>query len=231
VSYKIVVCNGLYRAGSTWQYNVVRELLERAGTGYGVGVFPPSIRRLKARARSKKPGIQVIKMHGYIEGLEELLQSGAAKLCTIYRDVRDIYLSWKRYKPDRPEQIFLDFMSDGVRSHLAYRTQPNTICLKYEGVMEDTVRGVAVMAQFLGVVLDSDEYSEIDEVCSVQRAKEIADNQVPGGADKKTVIQCDHVSDTMGASCWDTLLSPFDAERVTKQFRDWLVQFGYEVEE
>ena len=36
-----VICGGLFRSGSTWQYEVANHLVETCRQGFGVGYVPP----------------------------------------------------------------------------------------------------------------------------------------------------------------------------------------------
>src|SRR2546430_1713643 len=83
-----VFCIGMYRAGSTWQYEVAAELLshhrDAARLGFVVGVdYRPS----------SAGGWRVLKGHDRHENFAEALRAGGALALYCWRDLRDVCFS------------------------------------------------------------------------------------------------------------------------------------------
>src|SRR6266403_2362501 len=92
----LVLCLGLSRAGSTLQYNLAANLIERLELGHRLG-FSSNVAELGQLLQSIKGsgGIAVLKtynsdlawMNGWL---------GEVSILTIYRDLRDVYSSCKK---------------------------------------------------------------------------------------------------------------------------------------
>src|ERR1044071_1291460 len=81
----VVICVGLYRSGSTWQYQIAADLVERHRDGHRHG-FVDSL--------SPESGTwDVVKLHDPDDTCAERLRQGQALGLYIYRDLRDVAFS------------------------------------------------------------------------------------------------------------------------------------------
>src|SRR5207248_10609308 len=88
----LVICAGMCRSGSTWQYLVACDLLERTGPGERLGFLtPPEF----ARASAEPPAgrWRVLKTHDGHPAFAAVLATGQARCLYAYRDLRDVAYS------------------------------------------------------------------------------------------------------------------------------------------
>lgn len=227
----LIIANGLYRSGSTWQYNVIQQLLERCVAGRGLGLYDPDGLRKAMLDTVKHQCHCVVKIHSYIEGVQYLLRNDVAKLVYIYRDLRDVYMSLQKY------QGHTEYFESGgrirydLRGYYKMRSEPNTFFQRYEDMMGDPLAATRQLATFLGLKVDPDVVRQIAGICSTSQARLIAEHQHEGQHDPRTLVYHNHVSATEGRSTWREELDPAIAEELTVRFKDWLQHAGYETEE
>src|SRR5262245_28065478 len=83
-----VLCIGMYRAGSTWQYDVACELVERHRDGRRLGFVAGSDYRASSAA-----GWRVLKAHDRHQYFSEALRAGRGRALYAWRDLRDVCFS------------------------------------------------------------------------------------------------------------------------------------------
>jgi len=96
-----VICGGMYRACSTWQYEVVAHLIERhlrgerlgylTGEAYAARFAPFSRRAIHAGVGRRS--WRVLKSHEGHRCFARALSSGQALAVYTYRDIRDVVFS------------------------------------------------------------------------------------------------------------------------------------------
>lgn len=180
----LVICNGMPRSGSTLQYNVVRCLVDRAGRGVGHGfnsvhaghAANPGEHALYEWSRDAD--LHVLKMHEVIPSLEALLADGSAKVCYIYRDLRDAAASTKRALGHRGPAL-LSILTDAVKHydilHALRGKHPGGILWqRYEDVYADLRAAIAETATFLDLPDDPETVDAVHDECSIAAADKIA---------------------------------------------------------
>lgn len=121
---RLVVVAGLYRSGSTWQYNAVRLILEAAGHDVRVGELED--------CAPDHEGAQVIKWHRWAPDLAR----AADVVLTSYRPMAQAAASWSRFSENTPNrkhpgdgpQFMLQFAAD----HFARWQARTDYCLWWE---------------------------------------------------------------------------------------------------
>src|SRR5690348_3683124 len=87
-----VLCCGMYRSCSTWQYDVVAHLLERHRGGRRLGYLTGDHYAALA-AREPGGGWRVLKSHEEHPAFARALAEGRALAVYAFRDVRDVVFS------------------------------------------------------------------------------------------------------------------------------------------
>src|SRR5947209_10846769 len=102
-----VLCVGMYRACSTWQYEVIAHLLERHRGGERLGyVDGEQYAALDRRAGTGTgAGWRVLKSHEGHRSFARALAGGRAVAVYAYRDVRDVVFSLMHKRGIRFEQL------------------------------------------------------------------------------------------------------------------------------
>ncbi|MFB1490691.1 MULTISPECIES: sulfotransferase domain-containing protein [unclassified Thiocapsa] len=165
-----VVCLGMKRSGSTLQYNISRALLERTRPVTNLGYCPgenlsESIQSATGKLPTNSESI-LVKSHNPPWEFRLAAPPEAAFLY-IYRDLRDVYASYKQ-KWGRS----LDFFCRDTAAHLAlyelYENDELVLTQKYEDLYHNKISGVIDISRYLGIDLDDATYSEIASDTSVE---------------------------------------------------------------
>ncbi len=165
----LVLCLGLSRAGSTLQYNLAANLIERLELGHRLG-FSSNVAELGQLLQSIKGsgGIAVLKtynsdlawMNGWL---------GEVSILTIYRDLRDVYSSCKKKRTTDIDEFINRTKAylDAVRQ---LRTTPRVLYQRYEGLYNDLGAGVREISDFLRLQTDEAEILRVWEMNTLDSA-------------------------------------------------------------
>ncbi len=181
----MVMCNGMGRGGSTLQYNLTRRLVERcdAGVAHGYMVDGPTHAQHVAHetvcAWARDSQLHVTKAHEPHSLLGDLMEAGAARVCYIYRDLRDVALSRRTAFGERGDRL-LSIIADHVEWHdelSRVRDQhPNAVVWqRYETVTADLPGAVREIAAALGLDPDDDVVRAVDAECGMAASQRTVD--------------------------------------------------------
>lgn len=163
-----VLCVGMYRACSTWQYGVVGALLERHRAGQRLG-FVEGIRFAEKLAENPQTSDwAVLKAHDYHTRFGELLTSGQALGIYSYRDLRDVVASYiHKTGTDLATLRERGFIELCLRNDRLWRAQPGMLVQSYRALIDEPSRGVEEIANHLEIPLEPGEAQEIAETLSL----------------------------------------------------------------
>ncbi len=160
-----ILCVGMYRACSTWQYEVACHLVEREGSGRRLGFLTgDGYAAHRATAGADEPGRRfVLKSHDRDERLMAALGAGRALGLYAYRDVRDVVYSLiAKLASDFDDVVgrrrFLDVL---LANDAAWTGCPGVLVQRYERIVADPPRAVAQIAAHLGLPLAAGEAGAI----------------------------------------------------------------------
>lgn len=178
----LVICDGMIRAGSTLQYNVARRLAEILGVGIGESELK---KRLDGSSHITDPELfalaidrttYVIKIHNLKEWIYprafEIVPAASIRVCTIYRDLRDVAVSARRkwrYTFDELLELLDEQMRD-ARDLDSLPVQVPVLSQYYETVMRDLPAAVRQIAAFLDLTPTDEIVRQIADECSVEVA-------------------------------------------------------------
>jgi len=174
----LVVCNGMIRAGSTLQYNVVRGILEATGAGGGHGNFEHADESQEDLADSIPRDIIVVaKTHGVPPSMPGHLRDSleGLRVCYIFRDLRDVAVSARRKFGWTYEQLMghLDIAVHRYSVMREFRDQSNVLGQRYEDVTSDLPTTVRQCAEFVGLDIDDETRAHIAEDVSIPSAQAV----------------------------------------------------------
>ncbi|MEO0827981.1 MAG: sulfotransferase domain-containing protein [Cyanobacteria bacterium J06639_16] len=149
----LIVCNGMYRAGSTLQYNLVSSLVTETRQSEIIGwIWPEKLKDMAADLQQWADADQmyVVKTHMIPPDIEPLLANGSAKICYVYRDIRDVAVSVKRkFKKDDDELYAL--LDKATATYFTVKQMPGVIWQRYEAMMENLYGEVDKLAEELNL--------------------------------------------------------------------------------
>ena len=240
----IVLCVGMYRACSTWQYGVASQILERNGGARRLG-FIEGIdfdRKLDLAALGDERG--VLKAHDAHRRFADELQAGRALGLYAYRDLRDVIYSYIHKTGLTFEQLAeRGFFELCLENDRFWRSQPGLIIQTYEDLTAEPARGVAEIAAHLGVELADGEAAEIADSLSFEANRKRTEamterlkaegnelsSQDQSRFDPVTLLHWNHLRKGQTGG-WRELASPEQRGLMAHYFGPWLASRGYEAD-
>jgi hypothetical protein len=232
-SSEIILCCGMRRSGSTVQYQVIAELVERNGLGRRIG-FPDeqSISSILQEARATK-GLAVIKTHEPLVEFEQAMRQGKARLFYTFRDLRAVALSNMR----KWQMPFADVIAPGglldnvVSSSLKFRAFPGVCVSRYEDIASSLAGEIKKWGLALGLSMTIEWAEELAAEFSpdAQRARiDKITTLKPGEYDRRSLLHHGHIIDG-SLDGWKTELKDWQIREIENRFADWLLSNGYEL--
>jgi hypothetical protein len=239
----IVVCAGMYRACSTWQYDVAAHLVERHRRGLRLGYLGSGA---FADWRAATPHAVriwwVVKSHegGPAYGAE--LADGRAVALYAHRDLRDVVYSMLRKR----RQAFEAFVREGMIHQILandryWRARPGVLTQRYEAIVAAPARAVLELAGHLGIVIGpaeaervAAEYSfesnrrRLDDLAA-RLTHEGVDLASPSNAqlyDTTTLLHWNHLHQGKVGG-WRELAAPAERVVLDRLCGGWLAAHGY----
>ena len=224
-----VICAGMYRACSTWQYEVAGHLIEHHRQGRRMGYVTGDDYRLTGthnpnRGRSGQPEAwRVLKSHEGHRSFSRALGSGSAVAVYAFRDIRDVVYSLMHKRGAAFRQLLRQGMIHQILANDRFwRAQPRVLVQRYEEMVADPVTAVVQLARHLGLGVTRRQAIEIAEEYSLEsnltRIEALRQQLVEAGIDltasgnfqiydSVTLLHWNHVRPGGGGS-WRTHLSP-----------------------
>lgn len=239
-----VLCVGMYRSCSTWQYEVAAHLVEKHRSGLRLGYLTGP--QYEARTREEVDDAaccRVLKSHEGHWRFAQALAKGKAVALYSFRDVREVIYSMLHKRG----VSFAEFLDQGMIHQLLandrhWSAQPGVLTQRYEDLVTDPMRGVEEIARHLGVSLAEGEAACVAEAYSPQaNRKRIAllgrklendgvDLADPSNAqlyDSTTLLHWNHMR-AEHAPSWRDLAGRFEREALDRLCSAWLIERGYE---
>jgi hypothetical protein len=243
-----VLCVGMYRACSTWQYEVASHLVERHLSGRPMGyVTGESYASLVAREpQAEEP--RVLKSHEGHPAFARALAAGKAKAVYSLRDPRDVVYSMLHKR----SQTFDTFLRGGMIHQIVandryWRSQPQGTWLvqHYETLVADPAGGVRELANFLDIKIDRAESREIAAEYSFEanqkRTKASEDRLRHAGidlhdpkyathSDDRTLLHWNHLREGRTGG-WRKTATPRERAILERILGEWLGENGFSQDE
>ena len=238
-----VLCAGMYRACSTWQYEVIAHLVEHHGGGQRLGYLTSehyaALIRSDPGKGSTAPGTgwRVLKSHEGARCFARALVEGRAVAVYAYRDVRDVVFSLMHKRGLTFEQLLRQGMIHQVLANDRFWTrQPRTLIQRYDDLLADPIGGVLGLARHLGIALTVGEAAEIAAAYSLESNKartealrrrleqagldlnEAANSQI---CDWTTLLHWNHLR-SGGSGSWVTQATPAQRAVLDRLCARWL---------
>lgn len=206
-----IFCCGMYRSGSTFQYQITAHLVEEFKLGQRLGwVEPNKFPKLYEQYRSN-PKLKVIKTHQCTELMATELKNNTAKAVYIYRNLVEVYISRMEQTSKSFETLWEEgFLEDCLQHHQHWTHLPNVLVSQYELVTENLSEEVQRIADHLGIKINQNQKDKIAQSYSkeqqVKRIKTFKNNllaekpflkteqSIFAHYDTQTLLHPDHIS-------------------------------------
>jgi hypothetical protein len=163
-----VLCAGMYRACSTWQYEVAAHLVEDHHRGRRLGYLASGeYTALLCDDPASGTPWRVIKSHEGEPSMARELTSGRARALYVHRDVRDVVFSLMHKRGKTFEQILRQGMIHQILANDRFwMAQPHVLVQRYDDLIAEPVRGVMDLAAHLGLALTDHEAKRLADLYS-----------------------------------------------------------------
>jgi hypothetical protein len=248
-----IICAGMYRACSTWQYEVVAHLIEQSGRGERLGyLMSGEYADLRRAERNAETSVQVadsrcrvFKSHDADQVFAQAMRDGSARVIYAYRDVRDVIFSLMHKRGLTFEELMRQGMIHQVLANDRFwMAQPGRLVQRYDDLVARPADGVLEIARFLEIPIDRAEAERIAEMYSQEanraRTQALRDRLQQSGidldnaantqiCDPKTLLHWNHLRPGGGGS-WVTRAMPRHHAILRRMCSKWLRAHGYPVE-
>lgn len=234
---RFIATIGLHGSGSTWAFNIARELARHATGVDPVSGYADTIAELPQGADD--PALwRVVKSHHGSAVMESWLETARARILLTLRDPRDASLSMhQRFRLPLADAVRIVF-NDCRRLH-TLRTRPGHLLLRYESGFFRTPAAIHTIAAWLALPLDAPTAVSLAARYTPEATKAFAaalatlppDRLGDRGTtdtkfDRLTNIHDVHIGDLRTGKWRD--LPPHLQTEITRIFLPWLEAFGYE---
>jgi hypothetical protein len=243
----------MYRACSTWQYEVVAHLIEGARHGRRLGYLTSEEYTRLVRADVENPPAatgqhrlwRVLKSHEGHRSFARAVEQGRALPVYAYRDVRDVVYSLMHKRGMTFAQLLRQGMIHQVLANDRFwMAQPDVLVQRYEDLLADPAGGVTELARHLGIILADGEAARIARDYSLEANRARADalrrqlqeagvdlNSATSAqiCDPRTLLHWNHMRQG-GAGSWRSSATPSERAMIERLCGRWLQARGYPLE-
>jgi hypothetical protein len=233
-----VLCVGMYRSCSTWQYQVAVQLLELQDRVERLGFVDPEG---FASHVDRGAGYAVLKWHDANEPMTRVLHEGRAVGLYSYRDLRDVVYSLMH----KTGRSFAEVTEPGglldtcMVNHAHWSSQPGVLTQRYEDIVADPEAAVRDIAFHLRVRATKAQISDISSRSSAdanrRRANAVRERLLASGVDpfrdplahdERSLIHHNHMRfGEIGG--WKASASFEERCILAERCGEWLIETGY----
>lgn len=242
-----VICAGMYRSCSTWQYAVSAQILEQDGRAKRLGYLTGErfVTWQSENAGGGEDHLWVVKSHEGHHRFEKLIAQGKALALYSYRDARDvIYSLGHKLSMDFPTLLRLGRIDQILVNDRFWTSQPGVLVQRYEHILADPLNSIHQIAAHLGVDLPEAEARQIMHDNSLEANRERTqalgrqlrdsglDLSDPAHAqffDPHTLLHWNHVREGRIGS-WRNDATPEELAILASLLGAWLIKKQYETD-
>ena len=237
-----VLCVGMYRACSTWQYEVIAHLLEKHRDGRRLGYLTGD-QYAALGVDEDRAGWRVLKSHEEHRSFAHALEEGKAVAVYAHRDVRDVVYSLMHKRQVSFEATLRAGMIHQVLANDRFWSgRGPAITQRYDRLIADPATGVAELAATLGLAIGDDEVNRVAAEYSFQANRErtkalgrslqdggvdLADPGVAQAHDGRTLLHWNHMREGRVGD-WRDRATPRERAILARICGGWLAEHGYE---
>lgn len=231
----LLLCCGMIRSGSTLQYQVVAELVERHDLGRRAGFIDDQNAADILASTRTTPGMAVLKAHQIIPELRAALEQGNARLFYTYRDLRAVAVSAMR-KWELPFTHVISrngWLETAVRASGEIMAFPGVCPSRYEDIVSDLPGEISRWAALIGLAVSPAEAQALAEEFSLQAQLNRIDlikQQKPADKteffDSRSLLHHNHIFDG-SIDGWKTQLEAWQIRQIERRFGEWLRDHNY----
>lgn len=230
-----IICCGALRSGSTLQYQIVSEIVERKGLGRRIGFIEPTALPPLFEEHSDAKEYLVLKSHYLTPEIRREFERGNARGIYSFRDIRDVVVSMMNKENKRFEAFASRrFIEKQIELFNTWQTIPDLLVSKYESFYNRIFLEVRRIALFLNIELTDNEIEDIAALFSkennLKRIAEGSDTVVHEGREfsRSQLLHDGHIH-SGDTKQWESRLTENEVALVEQRAASWLRACGYRV--
>lgn len=221
-----IICAGMYRSGSTWQYQVAAAIVSRHLHGTALGFI---------EGDAYNPGDgddhthRVLKTHQAHRRFSWALHARAARALYVMRDPRDVAFSAMRFWATTFEEVTGPggVIEKCLANDTFWTNQPGVLVQRYRQNVIDPPAAVRQIARWLGLEPDWVAAARLADEFSFRRNKELS--QLTPQPPVDSLLHPRHVEDGRIGG-WRELATLRQRWTLAELCGDWLIDRGYELD-
>lgn len=234
----IILCAGMYRSGSTLQYQITSKLIEKKKLG--VRVEWKEINSLISfLGELNDNSFKVVKTHEINDDLISFIKNNLdnVKIIYIYRDLRDVFLSHLIKNNTTFEEVYQSgFIDHCINLYDKWMSLSNVYVSKYEDVVNNIKSEVKSISEFLNMNCSDNELIEIANNYSFKKQKDRITRinkdsiQTYGNLkfDPKNLLHHNHLNKgEIGG--WRTYFTSSQIQLLNAKVEVWSTNLNYEI--
>ncbi|WP_339687042.1 sulfotransferase domain-containing protein [uncultured Nonlabens sp.] len=235
----VIFCSGMYRSGSTLQYQIVSEIIESENLGKRVEWLEIDSIMENIEAWSNDDSYWVVKCHEINEALMDyiLRNQSRFRIIYIYRDLRDVFLS-HMIKNDLNFKVLFEsaFLDECLELYNKWTSFSNIYISRYEDVINNMEKEICEINNYLKLSLTDSFILETAEKYSFHnQQKRINDIrrgklQVHKGLkfDSKNLLHHNHLNKGEVGG-WTNAFNDEQNEKLKIKLEPWLKNLNYNI--
>jgi hypothetical protein len=157
-----ILCGGMFRSGSTLQYQIVSQLVEDFGLGKRITWHSPDDFSEIRRSHGSQHRILVFKAHKLTPEMKEEVETNGAIIMTVHRDIRDVVVSAMKKNSWSYRKIWRnDRLRYWTKRFDKWAQQPQAHIFRYSDLITDLPQTVKIIANQLGLTISHSQASVI----------------------------------------------------------------------
>ena len=229
-----VFCGGMFRSGSTVQYQIASHLVEHCGRGRRITWHSPDEFDSVRRTHAAEPGMLVFKAHGLTAAMREELDRRGVRVITVHRDIRDVVVSALRKNGWTFRHVWKNgYLQRWTRRFEEWAALPGALVSRYESLFESLEDEVRRIAGLLGLPTDDTLATAVAAEYAIDRQRErtadIRGQQSRGMLakfDPHSLLHFNHVA-SGEVGIFRHALAPAEIRAIEDACREWLDRWGY----
>lgn len=230
----LIICCGMMRSGSTLQYQLTVEILEKTGKGTGWGeIRHGNCHEILGKDSSSL--MKVVKVHQFrhLKGVKEAIADKQAKGIYSYRDIRDVTVSLMKMRKATFERLVFETgeIKECIRDFYNWTNLDDMLISRYDTMVNNLPQEVLKIAHHLNIDIAQKDAQEIANHYSIEKQKKRIEkwkiNKVHGNSyDPKSLLHANHIN--FGKqSQWNEVLTPIQVAYLESMGKDWLSLVNY----
>ncbi len=229
-----VFCGGMFRSGSTVQYQIASHLIEHYARGRRITWHSPDEFEAVRLAHAAEPGWLVFKAHGLTRAMREELDRRGGRVITVHRDIRDVVVSALR----KNGWTFCHVWNNGylhrwTRRFDEWASLPGALVSRYEHLAEGLEHEARRIAGLLELPADDGLVAAVAAEYAIERQRErLVDIRTERARrigikfDPHSLLHFNHVA-SGEVGIFRRVLAPAEIRAIEDVCGGWMDRWGY----